>query len=60
MQSGTDPKEPPNPKLGNDKGAAPRVRVDQLLGGRKEAILEHEGQDYRLRITSAGKLILTK
>jgi hemin uptake protein HemP len=31
-----------------------------LLRGRKEAILEHNGQDYRLRVTANGKLILTK
>jgi hemin uptake protein HemP len=30
------------------------------LGGDREAILEHDGQDYRLRITANGKLILTK
>lgn len=30
------------------------------MGGDKEAILEHGGQDYRLRITASGKLILTK
>ena len=32
----------------------------QLLGSDREAILEHDGQDYRLRITANGKLILTK
>ncbi|HZT49290.1 MAG TPA: hemin uptake protein HemP [Hyphomicrobiaceae bacterium] len=37
-----------------------RWRVVELLGDAKEAILEHEGQDYRLRITSNRKLILTK
>jgi hemin uptake protein HemP len=37
-----------------------RLRVVELLGEAKEAILEHEGQDYRLRITSNRKLILTK
>jgi hemin uptake protein HemP len=37
-----------------------RVLVAHLLGGGREAILEHDGQDYRLRITSNGKLILTK
>jgi hemin uptake protein HemP len=31
-----------------------------LLAGEREAILEHDGQDYRLRITANGKLILTK
>jgi hemin uptake protein HemP len=37
-----------------------RVLVAEILAGGREAILEHDGQDYRLRITSNGKLILTK
>ena len=37
-----------------------RVLVSELLRGGREAILEHHGQDYRLRITQNGKLILTK
>jgi hemin uptake protein HemP len=37
-----------------------RYRVDELLKGGREAILVHRGQEYRLRITSTGKLILTK
>ena len=37
-----------------------RVRVQDLLQGTKEAILEHAGQEYRLRVTATGKLILTK
>lgn len=37
-----------------------RVRVSDLLAGSRQAILEHNGQDYQLRITSNGKLILTK
>ena len=37
-----------------------RVIVAELLQGGREAILEHDGQDYRLRITANGKLILTK
>jgi hemin uptake protein HemP len=38
----------------------PRLRSTDLLGGAREAIIEH-GQDlYRLRLTSNGKLILTK
>jgi hemin uptake protein HemP len=36
------------------------VLVSELLRGGREAILEHHGQDYRLRITQNGKLILTK
>ena len=37
-----------------------RLKVSELLAGEREAILEHSGQDYRLRITANGKLILTK
>ena len=37
-----------------------RVRVAGLLVGAREVILEHDGQSYRLRVTSNGKLILTK
>ena len=44
---------PPAPKLR-------RLKVSDLLAGEREAILEHDGQDYRLRITANGKLILTK
>jgi hemin uptake protein HemP len=36
------------------------VLVSEILAGGREAILEHDGQDYRLRITANGKLILTK
>lgn len=37
-----------------------RVLVSDILQGSREAILEHDGMDYRLRITANGKLILTK
>ena len=37
-----------------------RIKVSELLRGEREVILEHESQDYRLRITANGKLILTK
>jgi hemin uptake protein HemP len=44
-----------------DQRAAPtRYLVSELMKGRREVILEHRGQDYRLRITEAGKLILSK
>ncbi len=39
---------------------APRISVRDLMGDSIEAILIHEGAEYRLRITAAGKLILTK
>lgn len=37
-----------------------RIRSEQLLGGYREVIIEHAGDEYRLRLTSQGKLILTK
>lgn len=38
----------------------PRVPVETLLAGGREAILLHGVTEYRLRLTSNGKLILTK
>lgn len=37
-----------------------RARSAELLGPRGELIIEHAGQEYRLRQTRSGKLILTK
>jgi hemin uptake protein HemP len=51
--AGVSAPEPPLPPIR-------RLRVADLVGEAKEAILEHEGQEYRLRITSNRKLILTK
>jgi hemin uptake protein HemP len=36
------------------------VRSDDLLGKDREILIEHSGVHYRLRITRANKLILTK
>lgn len=43
-------------------GAPPPVTLDavKLFDGRPEIRLLHRGQEYRLRITKQGKLILTK
>lgn len=32
---------------------------DRLLGARRELVIEHNGREYRLRLTQNGKLILT-
>jgi hemin uptake protein HemP len=32
----------------------------QLLAGHRESVIEHNGVEYRLRLTGQGKLILTK
>ena len=37
-----------------------RVRIEDLLGGSRELIIEHRNEEYRLRMTSNSKLILTK
>ncbi len=42
--------------------AVPAVRVvsSELFRGRREIVIVHRGQEYRLHITKADKLILTK
>ncbi|MCA0243158.1 MAG: hemin uptake protein HemP [Proteobacteria bacterium] len=39
---------------------SPRWQTEHLFGTRSEVEIEHRGAIYRLRITSLGKLILTK
>lgn len=62
----------PTPALPADPAAAdarvapvspnqtPMWRSELLLGGGREARIEHAGAVYRLRLTALGKLILTK
>ena len=47
----------------SDSGAAAKVRVirsEELLMGRREVIIEHGSDRYRLLITRSGKLVLNK
>lgn len=45
----------------NHKGpSVPRIDPSALLASSREIILVHNEQEYRLRITSNDKLILTK
>jgi hemin uptake protein HemP len=37
-----------------------RIRSEELLGRAQQIEILHRGQSYRLRLTSLGKLILTK
>lgn len=37
-----------------------RITAADLFGEHREITIDHQGQIYRLRITSNGKLILTK
>ena len=45
-----------------DASHTPAAVIDSalLLQGRKEVVILHQGQPYRLQLTRAGKLILTK
>lgn len=52
---------------GADRGSAVRpdtaplrVPLETILRGRQEIIIQHRDEEYRLRITSNGKLLLTK
>jgi hemin uptake protein HemP len=38
----------------------PRVLSSDLLGTARELVIEHDGEEYRLRLTRLDKLILTK
>ena len=44
----------------DDTSRPRRLKLSDVLGDSREVIIEHDGQDYLLRITSKGKLILTK
>jgi hemin uptake protein HemP len=37
-----------------------RVSSSELFGAQNEIVIDHHDDEYRLRITSNGKLILTK
>jgi hemin uptake protein HemP len=46
-----------------NRNVAPKqksITTDELMGGAKELIILHAEEQYRLRITSNRKLILTK
>jgi hemin uptake protein HemP len=57
-----DPKNVCPPRAGALQGRRPRperTSSEALLGAAHELIIEHDGREYRLRITQQGKLILT-
>jgi hemin uptake protein HemP len=51
-----DSRDPPAAPRGKPR----RVKSAALLEGARELLIEHRGEEYRLRITSNDKLILTK
>jgi hemin uptake protein HemP len=51
------PPRAPKTALGEERR---RVDSARLFEGARELLIDHEGECYRLRWTSKGKLILTK
>ena len=52
--------EPAPPTDVSAHAARPAVDSAALFNGRREVVIRHGPVEYRLRITKAGKLILTK
>ncbi|GAA0533682.1 hemin uptake protein HemP [Rhizomicrobium palustre] len=46
--------------LPRTKPEPPRLSAQMVLKGAREVILVHGREEYRLKLTAAGKLILTK
>lgn len=47
------------PERAMNSAPAPRVHSNELLNDGMQLIIEHAGREYRLRVTTNGKLILT-
>ncbi len=46
---------------GDKQEAAPKTIASEVLfAGKRELLIQHASESYRLRITNQGKLILTK
>jgi len=52
----------PNPSPSDEVGAKPprKMSSSELFGQAREIVIVHAGSEYRLRVTSNDKLILTK
>ena len=55
-----DPAEAPRAREASAPRASVRIASTELFRGRREIVIVHRGQEYRLHITKADKLILTK
>ncbi len=54
---------PPNPEQHEedaDKAAPLTISSERLLAGRRQLIIQHGREQYRLLLTNSNKLILTK
>ena len=57
--SAPETKASPNQEPADNAFPKGRVVSNRLLGERGELVIEHNGREYRLRLTQSGKLILT-
>jgi hemin uptake protein HemP len=48
------------PQQGATDGKLVTVSSSELLAGRRQVIIQHGPEQYRLRLTNSNKLILTK
>jgi hemin uptake protein HemP len=55
-----DPGEAPIAREVTATRESVRIASTELFRGRREIVIVHRGQEYRLHITKADKLILTK
>lgn len=60
MQSSTATLSLPRSATPNRAASLPRLRSEDLFRSSHELIIEHQGQEYRLRLTRNDKLILNK
>ncbi|HEY7554527.1 MAG TPA: hemin uptake protein HemP [Candidatus Binatia bacterium] len=50
----------PRPNRSVPLGQKPRIESNNIFQGKSEVIIVHQNEEYNLRITRNGKLILTK
>jgi len=48
------------PSISASSGKKPRIESNHLFQGNSEIVIVHQKEEYNLRITRNGKLILTK
>ena len=61
VTSDPTPASPASPLAPSGEDAAPRIVTSaSLLAGRRELIIQHGADQYRLRLTASNKLILVK
>jgi hemin uptake protein HemP len=54
------PQAPSNGTASTAAGRKPRIESQRLFQGNSEIVIVHHEEEYSLRITKNGKLILTK